>query len=150
MSVFNKNLLYFVDTNIFLRSLVKENEKLYQESLKFLKLISSRKIRAYISTPVIMEINFVLSSFYKFGKEKITGALESIINFPSLKIIDDFDHNTALDLYINHNVKFIDCLFASSRLIQQNQACIVSFDEDFKKLPLKSCQPKELVCYYKI
>jgi len=141
----HKKPLFFVDTNIFLRIFVKEDEKTYKDCLNFLKLVSAKKIKAYISTIVIMEINFVLTSFYKFQKENTAQALRSIISTPGLKIIDDLDISHALELYTNSNIKFMDCLIASSSLLQKNKACIITYDKDFEKLPVITKQPGEII-----
>ena len=122
MSEPKKKRLFFIDTNIFLRVFVKEDETTFNNCLNFLQLISSKKIKAYTSTVVLIEVNFVLSSFYKFPKEKVIEALQSIMSLSGLKIIDDFNLINALELYAKYQVKFIDCLFASSSLLQKGKA----------------------------
>lgn len=130
-SKFNRSV--FIDTNIFLRSLVKEDEKSFNDSFKFLRKISEGKIKAYTSTLVLMEINFVLSSFYKFKKETICQALKGILDLPYLKIVDFFNNRVALELYCESKSKFIDCLLFT--LLENKQIkTIVSYDRDFDRL----------------
>ena len=57
MSDFN---LYFIDTNIFLRVFVKENEKAFKECLDILELVKNGKIKAFINNLVIAEVNWIL------------------------------------------------------------------------------------------
>ena len=143
-----ENIWYFVDTNIFLRIFIKENSRSFKDCLSFLRLVSQHKIKVYTSTIVLMEINFVLSSFYKFPKEKVIEAIKSIIEMPYLKIIDDADPRYGLDLYqknkqsfSSNNVKFVDCLLGSSSLIMSGKATIVSYDQDFDRLKIKRREP---------
>lgn len=131
----------FVDTNIFLRALVKENEQTFSECLSFLEKISKGKIKAITSTLVFLEINFVLLSFYKFPKEKVQQALESILDLPHLKVIDAYDLREAIEIYKETGVKFVDCLLAS--LLKKKGLGIVSYDLDFDKLKVKRLFPKD-------
>jgi len=133
----------FVDTNIFLRAIVKENKETYSECLSFLKKVSDGKIKAVTSTLVFLEINFALLSFYKFPKEKVQQALESIFDLPHLKIIDAFDLREAIETYKKTKIKFTDCLLAS--LLKKKDLKIVSYDLDFDKLKIKRLTPKDFL-----
>lgn len=139
----NGSRWYFIDTNIFLRVFIKENKKAFADCLKFLKLISDGEIPAYTSTIILMEINFVLSSFYKFPKNKVVEALKSIIELPHLKIIDDISPRYSLHLYQKNKVKFVDCLISSSSLIINGKAAIISYDRDFDSLKIKRLEPAD-------
>ncbi|OGY26274.1 MAG: hypothetical protein A2Z24_02030 [Candidatus Woykebacteria bacterium RBG_16_44_10] len=136
---------YLVDTNIFLRILVKDEEKSFYECVEFVKWIKAGQIRATTSTLVLAEIHWTLSSFYQFPKEKVAQALGSIINLKNLKIIDKYNHMVALGLFEQKNVKFIDCLIASSPMILKRQAVVVSFDRDFDKLGISRKEPGKIV-----
>jgi len=138
-----KNKPLFIDTNIFLRTIVKENEKTFKECLAFLKAVNDGKIKAVTSTLVILEINFVLLSFYKFPKARVQLALESILNLPRLKIVDRFDIHEAMEMYKKTKIKFVDCLLAS--ILKKKELEIVSYDLDFEKLKVKRLYPKDLV-----
>lgn len=131
----------FIDTNIFLRAIVKEDEQTFNECLSFLKLIRDGKIKAITSTLVFLKINFVLLSFYKFPKEKVQQALESILDLPHLKIVDDYEMREAIEAYKKTKVKFVDCLLAS--LLKKKDFKIVSYDLDFDKLKIKRLSPKD-------
>lgn len=133
----------FIDTNVFLRVLVKEDEQAYQQCISFLKKISEGKIKAITSTLVFLEINFVLLSFYKFQKEKVQQALESILDLPHLKIVDIFNMREAIEIYKETKIKFVDCLLAS--LLKKKDLKIVSYDLDFDKLKIKRLTPKDFV-----
>lgn len=132
---------FFIDTNIFLRAIVKEDKQTHDECLSFLKLISDGKIKAVTSTLVFLEINYVLLSFYKFPKKKVQEILESILDLPHLKTLDVFDLREAIETYKKTGIKFMDCLLAS--LLKKKNLEIVSYDLDFDRLKVKRLSPKD-------
>lgn len=136
---------YFVDTNIFLRVLIKENNLSFRESQAFLKLIKNRQITAFTSNMVLAEINWTLSSFYKFPKVRVVRALQSIVNLKGLKIQDKININLSLELYQKHNVKFIDAIIVSHPLIFEKRISVISYDKDFDKLGIKRLEPGQLI-----
>ncbi len=138
-------MLYFIDTNIFLRVLVKEDEGVFKDCQKFLNLIRQNKIKASTSTIILSEIDWVLESFYKFPKEKVIEGLSSILKLKNLKITDRFNPDLAIEIYKNSLVKFIDALIASNPQIFQKKVIVVSYDKDFDKIGVKRKEPKEII-----
>ena len=57
--------MIFIDTNYFLRFLLKDNEKQFIEVKKLFEKAILGEIDLYTSLIVIFEIYWVLSSFYK-------------------------------------------------------------------------------------
>lgn len=136
--------LYFIDTNIFLRVLIKENELAFNQSYKILELVKSGEIKAFTSSLVLAEINFVLGKIYKFTKKEIIKSLKSILNLKNLKISDKGNISAGIFLYENHNVKFIDTLIAANDVILKSKAKIISYDKDFDKLGLERVEPSQI------
>lgn len=136
---------YFIDANIFLRVLVKENEKTFQECLKFLQLVETKKIKAVSSVLVLAEINWVLESFYNFNKTKTIEAIESVSKLRGLSIVDKVNLPLTLQFYKKNKIKFIDALLASQPTIQSGQVIIVSYDRDFDKIGIKRLEPSALI-----
>lgn len=137
-------MFYFIDTNIFLRVLVKENEEVFKDCQKFLDLIRQNKIKAFTSTIILSEIDWVLESFYKFPKEKVIEGLSSISKLKNLKITDNFDSNLAIEIYEKSPVKFIDALIASNPAIFNKEVAVVSYDRDFDKIGVKRIEPSKI------
>lgn len=136
---------YFLDTNVFMRALVRSDDTSFNTSVRLLGLIKTGKIKALTSSLVLAEIDFVLKSFYKFSKQEVIEALKSVTSLKNLRIQDGYDSETALTLFEKHNVKFVDALLASHKLILQNKAAIVSYDRDFSRLPCQWLSPAEVV-----
>lgn len=134
-----------VDTNIFLRILVKENERMFKDCQAFFNRVQKGTIAAYIPTVVVAETSFVLSSHYNYKKENIIKAVEGIVISSGLEIFDDLRLSHALELYKVHNVKLIDCLLASSVRLKNSNAAILSYDRDFDKLGVRRVEPKDLI-----
>ena len=51
----------------------------------------------------------------------------------------------AIELFEMYSVKFIDCLLASSKLVQKGDAVILSYDRDFDKLGVRRVEPKDIL-----
>ena len=135
---------YFVDTNVFLRVLVRDEEKSYRECINFLQKVKEGRLKAYTSSLVLAETHWTLASFYQFSKEKIIEALWSIISLRKLKIVDEHNLLAALNFYETNTVKFIDALTASQSLVLKKGAVVVSYDKDFDKLDIPRKEPGEI------
>lgn len=127
---------YLLDTNIFLRFLVKENKKDYVECNKLFENIRSQKIDAVVAGIVLAEISWVLGSYYKQKSNSIAEKLQGIIKMNGLTVVDDYDWISAVKIYSDKNVKFVDTILACMPKVASKEWTVVSYDEDFKKLPV--------------
>lgn len=137
-------MVYFIDTNIFIRVLIKEDEKTYADCICFLKLVKNNDIEATTSSAVLAEIVWVLKSFYKFGKGELVKAMKSIVNIGGLKVIETVGANLAVEIFEKNNIKFIDALIASIKEIRNKEWTVVSYDKDFDKLGVLRKEPGEV------
>jgi len=136
---------YFIDTNIFLRFFIKENQKTFKETEKIIQLIKDGKIKAFTSYLVIAELDWTMNSYYKIPKAERLMILDSLLQLKDLAFSDNFDLVAAFNFYRNYQVKFIDCLLASNYLILTGKGSIVSYDKDFDKLKTKRIEPKNFL-----
>ena len=134
-----------IDSNIFLRLFVRDDEQKWKDSMRVMQKIAERQIAAYIPTLVPAEVNFVLTSFYRFEKSRVVQATKSMVSISNLKTLDDLSVIRGTQLYEEYNVKFTDCLLASSALLQNGQAAILSYDRDFDKLGIRRVEPRDLL-----
>lgn len=134
----------FIDTNIFLRTLIEEDEKTFKDCFQLLQNIKTNKLRGVTSSVVLSEIAWTLLSYYKFSKLEVVKALRSILNLRGLSIIDKFQHEVALSLYEKSSVKFIDALIASIPDIFSKKWTIISYDKDFDKVGIKRMEPHQI------
>ena len=137
-------MTYVLDTNIFLRMFAKEDENDYKECLGLFNKIKSSKIDAVVAGITLTEINWVLRSYYKVSKNIATRNLETIVNSPGIKIIDLYDWTNAIKTYETTGIKLVDAVLATIPKVASHQWTIVSYDEDFKKLPILWKKPSQL------
>lgn len=133
---------YFVDTNIFLRFFIKENEETFKETKKIIQLMKKGDIRTFTSHLVIAELDWTMRSYYKISKNDRLTFLDSILRLKNLALVDSFDLMTTLSFYRSYQIKFIDCLFASNPSISAGKASIISYDKDFDRLKIKRVDPR--------
>lgn len=145
----NNLSLLLIDSNIFLRVFVRDHEEKWQDCMKVIRAITEKRLQAYIPLLVVIEVQFVLDSFYRFEKNRIVEAIESMKAIKNLQFTDDISLENATDLFKTHNVKFTDCLLASSKRIQEGNAAIVSYDRDFDKLKIPRLEPRQLLSRFK-
>ena len=139
----------FIDTNVFLRVLIKEDEKSFRECYHLLELIQRKRISAFTSSLIFAEIDWVIESFYKLKREEAVKSLESISKLRGLKMLNGVNIALAIELYKRYNVKFIDALIASIPQIFQKRIAVVSYDRDFDKLQIKRLEPQDVLKRYR-
>jgi predicted nucleic acid-binding protein len=135
---------YFLDSNIFLRPIVKDDLQKVKECENLFEKIKKGELKVFTSNLVLAEIVWVCSSFYEIRKEAILKILKSILKFKNLKIIDKFDTFLAIELFENYNVKFIDALIASNPAIFKKEVVVVSYDKEFDKIGVKRIEPRKI------
>lgn len=139
---------YYVDTNVFVRFLVADDNRMHASCAEMFGLIEERKIQAVTSATVFAEVVWVLGSVYKFPRQKISEALTAM-GRGGIAFDNRSDIVFAAGLYGSYPVKFIDALIASHPLLRQGRMALVSYDADFDKLGIKRKEPKEIVANLK-
>lgn len=136
---------YFIDTNIFLRLIVKDQQAQYQHCVDFFHNAMFNSLTLYTSHIVLAEINWTLTGFYRYDKTRVINGLRSIVSAPFLKFTESFDVEMAFDYYSQFSVKYIDAVIASHADIVSGKMAVVSYDKDFDKMGIKRLEPKTLV-----
>ena len=134
-------MTYFIDTNVFLRVLMQEDKKTFNQSKDFLEMVKLNKYNAVTSTIVISEIAWTLGSYYKFSKKEVLRAVRGILNLSGLKVVDDYDLKKSLVIYEFNKCKYIDAVIAGMPSIQSGNWVLVSYDKEFDKLGVKRTTP---------
>jgi predicted nucleic acid-binding protein len=123
---------FIVDTNIFLRYIIKDNEGQYQKAEKWLRKANKKQIDLIVFPQVIFEINYVLLKIYNFDKKEVVDILKEIVLTPYLKVINREVLLLTIKKYRKINISLIDIyLYFQAK---NRNAQILSFDEDFNKL----------------
>jgi uncharacterized protein len=123
----------FVDTNIFIRYLTNDVPEKADECERIFKKAVNREERLYTTEMVIAEIVWVLESYYELPKEKVQDKVEKILNTPNLTCPNRDLILTALTLYTEMNIDFID---AYNALILKNEDIIdvYSYDKHYDRI----------------
>jgi len=121
----------FVDTNIFLRYLTKDEPSRYEKCREMFKKAMKGEIAITTSVMVIAELVWTLLSYYKVPKAEVIEKVSVIVGTKNLSIPDKHIVADALVLYARKNIDFIDAynvIFMRYRGLRE----IYSYDEDFE------------------
>jgi predicted nucleic acid-binding protein len=127
--------MIFLDTNIFLRYLTKDDLEKSQACLAMLQRIQGGE-EATTSEVVLAEVAFVLSSPRQYGLSHadVSGRLRPVLLLHGLKVPNKRRILRALDLYATHpQLDFEDCLTVA-QIEQQNIATLMSYDRGFDRV----------------
>lgn len=136
---------YLIDTNVFLRTLIKEDEVVHKECKDLLRAVKVNKIKAVTSNLVLAEVMWTLLSFYNVERQVATESVRGIINLRGLKLIDGYRPLVALEMFMEKKVKFIDAMMASIPDISSRKVSVVSYDREFDKLGVVRNEPREVL-----
>lgn len=126
---------YFVDTNVVLRFLLKDNKILYPKAKKIFEEAEDGAINVWTTDVVILELIWTLKSLYKYDRFTIREKIESIIFLPNFEVLNKKLILQALQDFANKNVDFADAY--NFQLAKKEDKKILSFDKDFRKLGVK-------------
>lgn len=98
----------FVDTNVFLRFIIRDVESFYHKAEDLFEKAESGQAKLETSDMVIAEIVWVLESYYDFSKPEIKEVVETILETKNLKVANHSRVKEAVSLYISGKMDFID------------------------------------------
>lgn len=137
-------MIYFLDTNVFIRVIARDDERMVQECERLFEKVQTGQIEAVTSVMVITEIGWLLKSFYKFPRLKIASLLVSINKMKGLTISGNPNMFSALEYYQTTNISLTDAMIAGIPKVISKEWTVVSYDEDFRKLPVLWKKPGDL------
>ena len=133
--------LRFLETNILLRYLTRDDESKAQKALSLLQRLERDEERARSSTIVIFETVYTLQSFYRVPKTRVRELLLPVINLRGLRLSDKPVLRAALDLYVEKNLSFADAYIAAE-MRKRGETEIYSWDEHFDRVEgIKRIEP---------
>ncbi|KAA0241487.1 MAG: PIN domain-containing protein [Candidatus Brocadia sp. AMX2] len=117
-----------IDTNLLVRYLINDDQKKAEAVDNLLDKAMKGEVRIVVPSVVIAELVWVLESFYQMKADTILELVEAIVNTTGLDVTDKLTVISALRLYKNRNIDFIDAWiieFAKERGIKT----IYTFDK---------------------
>lgn len=123
---------YIVDTNIFLRFLLRDNEELFQKAKKYLTDAKEKKIILILIAQVVFEIDYVLRGVYKLSRQESTDYLAKLVKIPYIQVENRVIIAETIEKYKEKNIDLVDLFLMETA--KQEKAEVLSFDKDFSKL----------------
>src|SRR4030042_930211 len=120
----------FIDTNIFLRYLTKDDPLKYDKCRKIFKKTIEGNVELVTSGIVIAELIWTLLSYYKVQKADVIEKISIIVNTDNLYIPDKDIITDALVLFGRKNIDYIDA-YNAVFMKRYGFEKIYSYDEDF-------------------
>jgi len=123
----------FVDANIFLRFLLKDDRKKAERCKKLFEKAQKGKVRLFTSDLVIAEVVWTLESFYKLSKKEVSENVKRLLTLENLGIPGSNLLIEALVIYEEKNIDFIDA-YNYILMLHGGVEEIASYDGDFDNL----------------
>jgi predicted nucleic-acid-binding protein len=124
----------FVDTNILIRLIVKDNDLKRKACEKLLERSKQKEVILYILPIAILEVVWVLEKYYKLEKKVIREVVEAILNTPEFKCEMEEVFKKAIETYEEKNVKFADAVMGYWGL-EKGLSTVFTYDEkDYKRI----------------
>lgn len=125
-----------IDTNLIVRYLVNDEPNLYKKARDFFDLVKLGKIKAIIEQTVFTETVFVLAKIYEIPRDKISYALNGLLEYRGIYNYEKEIILEALSIYKQTNLHIVDCIILAKAKIQNID--IESFDQELVKYHLNN------------
>lgn len=125
----------FLDANVILRYLLRDDEIKAQHCLELLEKAERREIALRTTDLVIAELVWVLESTvtYNLPRERIRELLLPVILLPGLKLPGKKLYRRVFDLYVEEDIDFIDA-YNAVQMGKQRLTRIYSYDSGFDRI----------------
>lgn len=120
-----------VDTNVIVRHLTQDHQEHSRAANELFRASDDGTLKLVILPVVLAECVFVLESFYKHERDKISAAMVLLISSGGIELADMSVYRDALNRYGKSNAHFIDCVIASYALAHNMP--VSTFDGGFGK-----------------
>lgn len=125
--------MIFVDTNYFLRLLLKDVDDQHKKAKKVFQQAAKGEKQIFTSTIVFFEIYWVLTSFYEKNKNEVVSVLNKILAMKFVELKEREMLLGALKLFENESIDLEDAynlVYAQSN----NASKFNTFDKKLKNL----------------
>ena len=125
---------FFVDSNIIIRFIVKDDPTMYQMSKKFFTQVRDKEKKGLVSILVFQEVVWVLSHYYKLKRKEVVDSLQELILLENIYIFDA-KKEQILDLlkyYGRSNLDLVDIYLHLEAKKANGQ--LMSFDEQLMRV----------------
>lgn len=124
----------WIDANVILRYLLKDNEEFYAKAYEIMKKADSRELKLLVSPLTIAEVVWTLESFYKISKDQISDTLNTFICSEAVEAEERDTLILSLNSYRENNVDFIDAYIAAHAINSGNKKVFTFDKKHFSRL----------------
>lgn len=126
--------LPFLDTNILLYHLRREDPSLAAKASTLLSRIEQGELRVWTSDLVIFETVYTLQRVFKASKQQIAASVLPLIELPGIVLPKKQRYQQVFSLYLTTKLGFADSYHV---VLMQEQGIdtVFSFDTDFDHIP---------------
>lgn len=124
--------VYFADTNIFIRFLIRDNLKQANQARNYFSLAKAKKIQIVVLSEILIEIDYILRKVYGLSRLEITQKLSDLASSIYFDVKDRSSWIKTLELYPKTNFDLVDILLFEKAKSESGK--VLSFDKDFQKL----------------
>ena len=117
-----------LDTNVLVRWLVADDDDQTQRAQKRFKSAVSRQAALFVPSTVMLELEWVLRSRYRFDKNSVLQAFNALLETQELEFQAEDALERALHAYRQGAAEFADCLHAGL-CAAADRAPLLTFDE---------------------
>ena len=125
----------FLDTNIILCYLLRDDEIEAQHCLELLEKAERREVKLRTTDLIVVEIGWVLESptTYNLPRDRIRDLLLPIILLPGLRLPGKKLYRRIFELYVDQNIDLIDA-YNAAHMEKRGLTRIYSYDSDFDRI----------------
>ena len=136
MSSASESEIAFLDTNIFIRYLTRDDPDKAARAYALLLEVERGERLVMTTEAVLTEVVHALSSkaLYNVPRPIIRQRLYDLLGLSGLRLRDKRVYRRALDLYVQRNLDFVDCLIVA-QMERAKVATLISFDRGFDRIP---------------
>ncbi len=124
----------FVDTNVIIRFLTRDDAEKAQACFELFREVEAGREQLLICEAIVAEVAYVLSSRsgpYRLSHEEIRQRLLPILSLRNLKLPQKRRYLRALDLYAASPLLDIEDAIAAAHMEGEGITEILSYDKDF-------------------
>lgn len=129
--------MIFVDTNYFLRFLLKDDDNQYLVAKKLFLEAASGKVKLISSTIVFFEIYWVLSPYYQKNKAELVRTMKKLLELTFINLDERAILEKSLYLFEDINLSFEDCynlIYPKERKVSKLATFDRKLNRQFKEL----------------
>jgi predicted nucleic acid-binding protein len=106
--------LRFIDTNVFLRHFLIDDEEKAQAARSLLLRIEAGAEQVTTSPLVLFELVFILHRVYKQLKDKVAPLVSGVLDYRGLQLAGKDVWRSAFEIWLTHPIDFADAFNVAS------------------------------------